>query len=189
MLSTDCADFRRFFLRSTAATPLPLWLRIPLRRHSRRRLRGFRAPCQKQSTSTQRRALSICIRRRRTVCRSLRSSQGNSSRIPLRSSIEITIARTHKQRWFRVRCGDRAPRHHQDPSCFLILPSALGGAAKSVVDRFLIRHKVLHCLDLFGGVPHPIQMFAQDSQRLSRAIRLCGITWKFPVRHIWVIHK
>src|SRR5215831_12244581 len=35
----------------------------------------------------------------------------------------------------------------------------------------------------------PIQVFGDHSQRLLRAIRLCGITWKLLVREIWVIHK
>src|SRR5947207_1920018 len=61
--------------------------------------------------------------------------------------------------------------------------------SSSVVNGFLIRDKVLHCVDFLWGVSLPSQMFADDAQRVPGAVRLGWITRKLSVGHIGIIHE
>lgn len=61
--------------------------------------------------------------------------------------------------------------------------------SSSIVDGLLIRDKVLHCLDFLRGVSLPIQMFADDAQRVLGAVGLRWITRKLSVGHIGIIHE
>ena len=59
----------------------------------------------------------------------------------------------------------------------------------SIVDGLQSRDGVLHCQDFLRGVALPIQVFADDAQRIFGAVGLRGITRKLPVGHIGVVHE
>src|SRR5882724_13225199 len=61
--------------------------------------------------------------------------------------------------------------------------------SSSVVDGLFIRDKVLHCPDFLRGVSLPIQMFADDAQRVLGAVGLRWITRKLSVGNIGIIHE